>query len=223
MVVVFARMHNMSLAPARLAGVLAAMIGWAAALPAAAEEAPPADLPTVDVGTRPVHVVPDQEPPPPPTVTLRDREGNSVAWHVPPAVRRPSSAAMPSPLLVSGEARLAEGLSLSLRGRALPLFGVRLPAAGDRCAVAGTGAVRPCDEAAREALAGRLRINDKVTCHVPPGQRGLPAAVCEDANGVDLGGFLVGQGLALADLTQSYEYVETESVARASRRGLWNR
>ena len=223
MVVVFAAMHNASLSPARLASVLAAaLIAMAAGPPAAAEEAPPADLPTVVVNQRPVHAVPDQEPPPPPAVTFKDSEGKAVAWHAPPPVRR-SPYAAPSPLLISGEARVAEGLSLSLRGRALHLFGVRLPPAGERCAAEVTGAPRPCDEVAREALATRLRVNDDVSCRVPPGQRAVPpAAVCQDASGVDLGGFLVAQGWALADPAQSYEYVGAETAARASRRGLWN-
>lgn len=227
MVVVFAAMHNTSHSPARLSSALVAAIVIAASLPAAAEDAAPGDLPTVVVDPRPVHVVPDQEPPPPAAVTFKDSEGRdrdskAVAWHAPPSIRR-SPSFVPAPLLISGSASLAAGLSLSLRGRALHLFGVKLPAAGERCAAAVTGAPRPCDEVAREALASRLRANDDVSCRVPPGQRVLPAAaLCRDANGVDLGGFLVAEGLALADLTQSYEYVGAESAARASRRGLWN-
>ena len=222
MVVIFAAMHNTSLSPARLGAVLAAVMAVAASLPAVAEEAAPADLPTVVVDPRPVHAVPDQDPPPPPHVTLRDREGNAVAWHAPPPVRR-SPSAMPSPLLISGKARVAESLSLSLRGRALRLFGVRLAPGGDRCAAEVTGAPSPCDEVARQALATRLRIDNDVSCRVPPGQRALPpGAVCQDASGLDLGGFLVAQGLALADPAQSYEYVGAETAARAARRGLWN-
>jgi endonuclease YncB( thermonuclease family) len=226
MVVVFAAMHYPSLSPARLSAVLAAATLIAVSLPAAAEDAPPADLPTVVVNPHPVHVVPDQEPPPPPHVTFRDSEGRdrsskAVAWHAPPSMHR--SSFVPTPLLISGSASLAEGLSLSLRGRALHLFGVKLPPAGERCAGEEAGAPRPCEEVAREALASRLRTNDDVSCRVPPGQRVLPAAAsCSDASGVDLGGYLVAQGWALADLTQSYEYVEAESAARASRRGLWN-
>jgi endonuclease YncB( thermonuclease family) len=222
MVVVFAAMHNTSLSLARLASVLAGVMAIAGSLPAAADDAAPADLPTVVVGPHIVHAVPDQEPPPPPVVTLRDRDGNAVAWHAPPPVRRSPSAGS-LPVLISGEASMAEGLSLSLRGRALHLFGVRLAPAGDRCAAVATGAPGSCDAVAREALATRLRINDDVSCRVPPGQSAVPpGAVCRDASGVDLGGLLVAQGLVLADPAQSYEYVGAETAARTARRGLWN-
>jgi endonuclease YncB( thermonuclease family) len=107
-------------------------------------------------------------------------------------------------------------------GRKVPLFGISATRRGDRCQSAIAESPRSCDEVAREALAGRLRTNTFVSCRVPPGQpRGAGAAVCLDATGVDLAGFLAGQGLALADRAQSYDYVGAEGVARSLRRGLW--
>lgn len=225
-----AAMHNPSFLPAWLTLLVLAMAGTAAPAPAFAAEAPPdaagnapppsSDLPTVVVNQRPVHTVPEEDPGPSPPVTIKGRDGNAVALHAPrpPLVRR---APAPAPVtLISGAARLGEGISLSVRGRSVHLFGVRLPASGDRC---GDAASHPCSELAREALAMRLRMNGDVSCRVPPGQRAAaPGAVCHDVTGVDLGGFLVAQGLALADPTQSYEYVGAESAARAVRRGLWN-
>jgi endonuclease YncB( thermonuclease family) len=49
----------------------------------------------------------------------------------------------------------------------------------------------------------------------------VPAAVCRDSAGIDLGGLLVAEGFALADPTQSYDYFGAEAAARQLRRGLW--
>ena len=77
----------------------------------------------------------------------------------------------------------------------------------------------PCIEQAHRALAARLAPNAGVSCRVPaPNAVG---AICLDALGVDLGGLLVAEGLALADPSQSYDYVGAESIARTQHRGLW--
>ena len=55
----------------------------------------------------------------------------------------------------------------------------------------------------------------------PGGSRQDSPAICLDGDGVDLGGFLVAEGLALADPAQSYDYVGAEGIARAQKRGLW--
>lgn len=224
-------MHNSPVSPAWLALIFVSIIVGAASAraaespadaAAAAAPSPSADLPTVVVAPRPVHTVPDQDPVPPPPVTLKSRDGSFVALHAPapPIVRwRPAPAPV---VLISGAARATDGASLNVHGRSVHLFGVRLPPSGDRCA-GGATAPRACSEVARDALATRLRIDADVSCRVPPGQRSpVAGAVCHDVTGVDLGEFLVAQGLALADPSQSYEYVGAESAARASRRGLWN-
>jgi hypothetical protein len=46
--------------------------------PAPAPTPKRADLPTVEVGTRPVHAVPEGEPPPAKPVTLRSRDGRVI-------------------------------------------------------------------------------------------------------------------------------------------------
>src|SRR5260221_404938 len=110
----------------------------------------------------------------------------------------------------------------------------RPPASGDRCAAAGTaqgtttlgnGAqarrTLPCQEQAQDLLAARLAGKAKVSCRFPGGSRQDSPAICLDGDGVDLGGFLVAEGLALADPAQSYDYVGAEGIARAQKRGLW--
>ncbi|MGO8921149.1 MAG: thermonuclease family protein [Stellaceae bacterium] len=183
--------------------------------------APPPDLPTVEVKPRPEHTVPDYTPPPPP-VTLRD--SGALAPPAPEIVARraPPAPKQTAAIIISGMARVGNGVSLSVHGRVVALFGVRAPLGGDRCAAAAGPAPRACGDAARDALSARLNANTTVSCRVPPGQRGGgSAAICLDSTGVDLAGFLVGEGFALADTAQSYDYVGAESVARSSRRGLW--
>lgn len=171
------------------------------------------DLPSIDVSARPVHVVPPDEGKPARPVTITGRvaapDGRAAA---PPTA---------TPAVIKGPAKLAAGLSLTIGNRAVELFGVKVPRSGDRCA----GATQPlgnCADVARGALAARLKGNAAVSCRVPPGQRRtVPAALCVDAMGVDLAGFLVAQGFALADPAQSYEYVGAETTARSQKRGLW--
>ena len=188
--------------------------------PEAAAQAPmpPAvpDLPTVEVAPRPVYPVPEDEPPPAPKASPFDRVARPTASFGPSS--RPAPSPMPAPV-IAGAAKASGPTTLAVAGRPIRLFGVRTPEPGDRC---GTGSGRGnCAEAAHDALTQRLDRSPQVSCRIPAGQRGNPAAVCVDASGTDLGRFLVAEGLALADTTQSYEYFGAEGKARSSRLGLW--
>jgi endonuclease YncB( thermonuclease family) len=191
-----------------------------AATPAAAD--PAGDLPTVEIGQRPVHAVPDGDVAPALPVTIKGRDGRETALRAPPVPTHYTPS--PPPLTqISGAARVTDGVSLSVLGRKVRLFGVRAPAAGDICPSSDSTATRPCSDQARVALIARLAANDQIFCHVPPGQRApVPAAVCRDAQGTDLAGMLVADGFALADPTQSYDYFGAEAAARQLRRGLWH-
>jgi endonuclease YncB( thermonuclease family) len=186
--------------------------------PAPAAAAAP-DLPTVEVKPRPVYAVPNDEPAVP-KVTLFDRSGKEIPTRQ--AALPPYVPPTPSPPIVpfGGSAQAAGGTTLAVAGKKVQLFGVRVADPRDRCGL-GPGDARNCGDVARDALAQRLRRYPNVSCQMPPGQRGDPAAVCIDASGTDLGGFLVAEGLALADISQSYEYFGSEGVARYYRRGLW--
>lgn len=196
--------------------------GGTPAVPGGDAREPAADLPTIAVPQRPVHTVPEGDALPARPVTLKGRDGRDVALRSPAPSARSSAPSAPPLTRINGAARVGEILSLTVQGRSVRLFGVQPPQAGDRCAANADMAPRPCLDLAHEALAARLKGNDAVSCRVPPGQRApVPAAVCFDATGTDLGGFLVAQGLAVFDPRQSYDYVGTESAARSSRRGLW--
>ncbi len=186
------------------------------------EAAPGDDLPTIVVPQRPVHAVPEGDAMPARPVTLMGHDGRDAALRSPAAPARSYAPGAPPVTRINGAARVGDILSLTVQGRSVRLFGVQPPQSDDRCAPSADMAPRPCLEVAKEALAARLEGHDAVSCRVPPGQRApVPAAVCTDAAGTDLGGFLVTQGLAMFDPRQSYDYVGAESAARASRRGLW--
>jgi endonuclease YncB( thermonuclease family) len=163
------------------------------------------DLPVEEVAPRIVHAVPEnQAPPPSPSQTASAAE---------PAT--PASASL------SGMARATGPVSLLVDGHYVRLYGVRPPANGDRCSV-DTLAGQPCALVAQEVLTRRLRANPTVNCRVPPGESdGESTRLCLDAKGVDLAGFLVAEGLVLADANSTSDYVGAESVARSYRKGLW--
>lgn len=173
-------------------------------------------LPTVEVPTRPVHTVP-HEAPPVVKPRLFDRAGNELPSR---SVSLTPPSAPPAEPIFGGAAEATGGVTLSVAGRKVTLFGVRVADSSDRCGL-GPGDDRGCAEVEKDALAQRLRRADRVSCHIPAGQPGKPAAICVDTTGTDLGGFLVAEGLALADTNESYEYFGAEGVARTFHRGLW--
>ena len=208
-----------------------------ASAPTAEVPAPPAEaqsvptlpkLPSREVAMRTPHAVPENDPIPP----ARPFEFKSA----------PGLAAQPTPRGESATASRARGASaraaqlagaaqasgataLLVAGRPLVLFGVRPPGGADRCLSPGSlnlGAPPTCVDKAHAALAARLARNPTVSCRLPAPATAASAAVCLDAEGVDLGGLLVAEGLALADPSQSYDYVGAETVARSQGRGLWH-
>jgi endonuclease YncB( thermonuclease family) len=183
------------------------------AVPAAPELAP---LPTRDVAQIPFHAVPEnEEPPKPQPFQMRDSPG-LVPSRPNSRAGSPSAASTAPPRQLAGKAEAAGAAALQVAGQKLRLFGIRPPDGNDRCG--GSGAAMPCAERARAMLAGRLARN--TSCRFPaPSSDG--AAICLDGDGVDLGGLLVAEGLALADRIQSFDYVGAESVAQSQKRGLW--
>ncbi|HUB96312.1 MAG TPA: hypothetical protein VL993_10360 [Stellaceae bacterium] len=189
--------------------------------PTASAVVPPApvvpkapDLPTVAVGEHNVHTINDDAALPIPTVTLHQMNGR-VATLKPDLRPAPSLPAAASSRPFT-PAMADKGFDVA--GLPVHLFGVRPPDPRDRC---GSGAMAACDDGARAAVAARLVKAGNVKCTVPAGQRGDPGYVCRDGAGVDLGGLLVSEGLALADTRSSYNYLGAQNAARSSRRGLW--
>jgi endonuclease YncB( thermonuclease family) len=177
-----------------------------------APAAPPAEpalpeLPEVKVADRPIHAVPQESG----VRTTGQSDEVAMGPHalVPPAL----------PRQFSGTATATGGVELKVDATTVSLFGIKRPSEQDRC---GTDRDSDCLAAAKRALAERLSAPGKISCRIPNPHPGLTAfAICLDANGVDLSGFLIAQGLALADLGQSYDYVGAEGIARNLKRGLW--
>jgi len=131
------------------------------------------------------------------------------------------AALPPPPSSLSGAAHATGTVSLAIDGHTVRLYGVLPPASADRCAL-GTGAPQTCAEVTQTMLAARLAHSARVTCQLPPGVGAAdPARICLDASGVDIGGYLVGEGLAMADPRASNGYAGAESSARSSGKGLW--
>jgi len=185
-----------------------------------AEQLP--ELPVQDVRPLVAHPVPDTEPPVP-HVTLQDRQGNVIGRPAQNPVPRQQAALSPPPApppSLAGPAHATGTVSLAIENHALRLYGVLPPASTDRCSQ-GTAEPQPCADVTQAVLAARLARSATVTCRVPAGANaGDPARICLDATGVDLAGFLIAQGLAVAD-RRAADYAGAESIARSGRKGLW--
>jgi endonuclease YncB( thermonuclease family) len=180
------------------------------------------ELPVVEVKPRRVYTFNEDALPPP------RRPGASSVATPPPASPSPgaggATVAAAAPRVaaprrsgpLAGPAQPDGPVALTVAGAPIRLFGIRPPDARDRCGL--REAATACGEAARLFLARRLGSGGTVACEVParPG-----AAICRDRQGVDLASLLVNEGLALADPTESYDYVHAETSARTQRRGLW--
>ncbi|HKX11066.1 MAG TPA: hypothetical protein VJN67_22905 [Stellaceae bacterium] len=155
-------------------------------------------------------------PRPPPSYRPSVPEPNSAA---PPA--RETAALPPQPSSLSGPAHATGTVSLAVDGHSVRLYGVLPPARTDRCAI-GTGASQTCEDVTQAMLAAKLARAASVTCQVPTGATPAePTRVCRDAGGVDIAGYLVSEGLAVADPNAKGGYVSAESAARSSGKGLW--
>jgi endonuclease YncB( thermonuclease family) len=201
--------------------------------------APPAGFPPPPVVVTPQAPAPPPAPPPLQEVQLKEvpihaipeegggRPGHPLDLSHEPPERHVSSevangasrAPLPgAPAQFAGTAKVTAATALEVGVVPVQLYAVKPAGSGDRC---GTGPAADCAAAARTALAARLA--GSLSCHVPSPHPGIVVAfaICLDAQGTDLGGLLVGQGLALADTGISYDYVSLERQAREARRGLW--
>jgi endonuclease YncB( thermonuclease family) len=187
-----------------------------AAQVAAAPALPP--LTSVVVAPRAINEVPEEKMAPRPDSTALDMTRPPPGY----AGRHPSEGSTTGPpKQFSGAARINGPTSLTVGAIPVQLFGVKPPLPGDRCELGGTP--MSCTDLAKKRLLERFGRSDQVNCRTPNPQPGLVVAfaICLDANGIDLGSFLLNEGLALADTGQSYDYVGAEGVARTLKHGLW--
>lgn len=114
--------------------------------------------------------------------------------------------------------------TLRVRGETVRLHGVHIVATDRACLTR----IRPARCGIRAARALRQRIQGFVDC-APQArlQDGSLAAVCHVRQGsildppLDLGAWLISQGLAVAGPSAPFEYGVLERIARAQERGVW--
>ena len=123
---------------------------------------------------------------------------------------------------IAGYPRVVDGdtLHFAKLGERVRLLGIDAPETRQSCNTSHGKRYR-CGQAAAEALKMRIATN-AVRCEAKErGRYGRLIAVCFDAGGTDLNGWLVEQGHALAYRRYSMRYVAQEASARKARRGIW--
>jgi endonuclease YncB( thermonuclease family) len=114
--------------------------------------------------------------------------------------------------------------SLRVQGKTIRLFGVYMPSTGRGCRTDFSPPL--CGNRSVRAL--KTRIRGFVRCH-PQAQlsdRSLAAVCYVDGNStvdppIDLGAWLIEQGLAVAGPGAPFEYQTLERIAQVNRRGVW--
>lgn len=127
------------------------------------------------------------------------------------------SVALAAPLV--GRATVVDGDTLDLGGVRVRLYGIDAPESSQTCTDA-RGQTYRCGAEAANRLAAFLGQRT-VSCEVHDTDRyGRKVAVCS-VGGQSVNEWLVGNGLAVAYVEYSREYVAAEQAARAAKMGIW--
>ena len=124
---------------------------------------------------------------------------------------------------LAGTAVIEDGDTLEFvaAGERVRLEGIDAPESGQHCLDA-VGKRYRCGQSATEALK-RIIASRPVRCEGSQrGRWGRLIAVCFNADGMDLNGWLVSEGWALAYRRYSRRYVREEAAARQAKRGIWS-
>ncbi len=119
---------------------------------------------------------------------------------------------------VSGKATVLDGDQLTVQGYRILLYGIDAPELDQDCIA--DGVTWPCGRDAAHALAAQ--IGDQTLNCVDKGDAPYAkiSAVCS-AGALDLNGWLVSEGWALAARSVARAYVEHEAEAKKAKRGIW--
>lgn len=120
---------------------------------------------------------------------------------------------------ITGRASVIDGDTLEIRGSRIRLQGVDAPETAQICQDA-TGKDYRCGQTAALALSAKIG-SGTVSCEpIETDKYGRTVAICR-LGSLDLNGWLVSEGLAVAYRQYSEAYVPQEAAARAAKRGLW--
>lgn len=121
---------------------------------------------------------------------------------------------------LTGQPRVVDGDTIDIGEERIRLQGVDTPERHQKCRD-GDGATYRCGDAATEALRSFIG-GGFVRCEIEPkrDRYGRAIGICFTADGADLNGWLVRQGLGLAYRKYSERYVAEEEAARAERLGM---
>lgn len=120
--------------------------------------------------------------------------------------------------VMTGQALVLDGDTILLDLEKIRLIGLDAPELRQTCV--RDGVEWPCGVAARDALATRIE-GVTLTCDLSGRlSYGRALAVCR-AGRVDIGAWLVEQGLAVTDSRFPTTYHPAEDRARLARRGVW--
>jgi endonuclease YncB( thermonuclease family) len=125
---------------------------------------------------------------------------------------------------IKSYAIVRDDATLIMRNQVIRLFGIFIPESGRVC----EPRIRPVQCGTRAARALRLKIQGFIECRPQARHRdGSLSAVCyADGNSmldppVDLGAWLIKQGLAAVGPGAPFEYGVYEKIARNNDRGFW--
>lgn len=120
---------------------------------------------------------------------------------------------------IIGRASVIDGDTLEIRGTRIRFHGVDAPESAQSCQ-GSDGREYRCGPQAALALADKIG-SSTVTCQQRDVDRYQRIVAQCSAGGVDLNGWLVQQGYALAYRQYGTDYVGQEDEARKAKRGLW--
>ena len=124
-----------------------------------------------------------------------------------------------TPLILSGQAQVADGDSLRLSNERIRLFGIDAPELDQSCKTE-QGVTWPCGKWVKGVLVRYIKGRE-VACYGLERDRYRRLVAQCFVGGVDIGGWLVENGLAFAYRKYSLKYVDEEARARARDLGMW--
>lgn len=119
---------------------------------------------------------------------------------------------------IAGTASVIDGDTLEIHGQRIRLHAIDAPESRQTCTRGGE--TWRCGQASALALSDKIGRRP-VRCEQVDIDRYQRIVAKCFADGEDLNGWLVGQGLAVAYRQYGRDYVSVESEAKAARRGMW--